>query len=396
MIFSDAEPIPAPAMAPVKTSRRRLTIGLPRSADAAERRFPLTPEGAAMLIERGLGVNMEAGASESIHYTDTRYSAAGVSIVRRPSALGCDMVISLAPPSVDDIRAMRRGAVLFMLFDASRLSAESTRALLDRHIIVIAIDLIRDDAEHTPFADILAEIDGRAALACAGSLLADSVHGKGILLGGIAGIVPCEVTVIGSGIAARAAARAASGAGAMVRMFDNDVYRLRDASRELGSWVITSAIHTHVLHNALRSADVVVYTGCQPADVVIGSDVAATMKKGVIVFDLTNGRGAAFPSMQTVDLAKASPAGTGNKINTRLCYINAGGAVPRTAAMALSNTFFTLLTRVVDFDSIDNALKFIPGLQCAALAFLGKAVNPAFARIADVRSVDINIFLNLS
>ncbi len=395
-MMSDADPIPMPELSPVKTSRRRLSIGLPKSADPAERRFPLTPEGAAMLIDRGFEVNMETGASESIHYTDTRYAAAGVNIAPRVTALGSDIVIYLAAPSVSDIRTMRRGAVLFTIFDATRLTAEAARALIDRHIIVIALDLIRDEADHTPFADILAEIDGRAAMACAGSLLADSYHGKGILLGGIAGIVPCEVTVIGSGIGAQAAARAASGAGATVRMFDNDIYRLRDASRQLGSWLITSALHPHVLHNALHSADVVIYTGTSPAEMLFDADAVAGMKAGVIVFDLTTGRGAAFPSLCTIDLSKASPSLCDPSRLGRICFINAGSAVPRTAAMALSNTLFTLLTRVVDFENIDNALKFIPGLQCAALAFLGKAVNPTFARIADMRAVDINIFLSLS
>lgn len=395
-MISDADPIPMPELSPVKTSRRRLSIGLPKSADPAERRFPLTPEGAATLIDRGIEVNMETGASESIHYTDTRYAAAGVNIVPRVTAMGCDIVIYLDAPSVTDIRTMRRGAVLLTLFDASRLTAEAARALIDRHIIVIALDLIRDEADNTPFADILAEIDGRAAMACAGSLLADSYHGKGILLGGIAGIVPCEVTVIGSGIGAQAAARAASGAGATVRMFDNDIYRLRDASRQLGPWLITSVLHPHVLNNALRSADVIIYTGCTPAEMVFDADAVAGMKSGVIVFDLTTGRGDAFPSLHTIDLSKASPSRCNPLRQGRLCYINAGSAVPRTAAMALSNTLFTLLTRVIDFENIDTALKFIPGLQCAALAFLGKAVNPAFARIADVRAIDINIFLSLS
>lgn len=395
-MISDADPIPMPELSPVKTSRRRLSIGLPKSADPAERRFPLTPEGAATLIDRGMEVNMEAGASESIHYTDTRYAAAGVNIVPRITAMGCDIVIYLDAPSVADIHTMRRGAVLLTLFDASRLTAEAARALIDRHIIVIALDLIRDDADNTPFADILAEIDGRAAMACAGSLLADSFHGKGILLGGIAGIVPCEVTVIGSGLGAQAAARAASGAGATVRMFDNDIYRLRDASRQLGPWLITSALHPHVLHNALRSADVIIYTGSTPTEMTFDADTVAGMKEGVIVFDLTTGRGDAFPSLHTIDLAKASPSRCNSLRRGRICYINAGSAVPRTAAMALSNTLFTLLTRVVDFENIDNALKFTPGLQCAALAFLGKAVNPAFARIADVRAVDIKIFLSLS
>ncbi|MDE5929885.1 MAG: alanine dehydrogenase, partial [Muribaculaceae bacterium] len=126
------------------------------------------------------------------------------------------------------------------------------------YINCIALDLIENSDSRKPFADILNEIDGRAALAIASSLLADSVHGKGILMGGVAGIVPCEVTVLGSGFDALAAARTAIGLGATVRMFDNDSYSLREADRMLGPAVITSAMHPRVLVSALRSADVVV------------------------------------------------------------------------------------------------------------------------------------------
>lgn len=173
------------------TGRRLFSIGLPRCCDPAERRFPLTPEGAAMLVEQGFDVRIESGAAATIHYTDNQYAAAGVRVTDRDETLGCDIVMHLAPLTPSDIRKMRRGAMLLTLSAFCRLTSPTIEALLNRHIITVAIDLIRDDRGNRPFADILSEIDGRAAMARASSLLADSVHGKGILLGGVAGIVPC-------------------------------------------------------------------------------------------------------------------------------------------------------------------------------------------------------------
>lgn len=387
------EPLEQPTA--TAAGRKIFSIGLPRCEDIAERRFPLTPEGAGLLVGQGFDVVMESGASATIHYNDQQYSSSGVRIGTRDDALRADIVMHLAPLAPSDVKKMRRGAMLLTLSSMCRQTASAVRALLDRSIITVAVDLIRDERGNSPFADILSEIDGRAAIARASSLLADSVHGKGILLGGVAGIVPCEVTVIGSGIAACAAARSASGAGALVRMFDHDVYRLRRAERELDSRIVTSALHPRVLNNALRSADVVVYTGVTPTT-VIDRETVGVMKRGVIIFDLTTDCGKAFPSVPTIDLALASPLDISLTEPSRACYINAGGAVARTAAMALSNTFFTMLSGIVDCDGVTNALKLLPGLQCAVLTFLGKAVNSSIARIVRQRHVDINIYLTLS
>lgn len=379
---------------PTATARRRFSIGLPACNSVNEKRFPLTPEGVRMLIDRGYRVIIEADAAAPIHYSDNAYARQGAMIADRASALATDIVIHLAPLSVSDISGMRRGAMLLSLLHADTLSRDTVAALLRRGIVSIAIDLIEDSRGNHPFADILAEIDGRAAIATASSLLADSRTGKGILLGGVAGIVPCEVTVIGSGIAATAAARSAIGLGATVRMFDNDVYSLRAAVRDLGPQVIGSAFHPKVVCSALASADVVIVTGGYPDHTVLGADIVASMKKGVLTFDLTSSPGTLFPSLPTVDLAAARPADN-TLCGNRVLYVNAGSAVPRTAAMALSNTFSTLLEDIVVLDGITNALKLTPGLRQGVVTFLGKLTNRRVASLVNARVVDINIFLPL-
>jgi len=392
-----AEPTATPLEQPVATaSRRRLfSIGLPKCLDRSERRFPLTPEGARMLIELGFSIRMESGAAETIHYTDNQYIAAGVKICSRAEAFGTDIVIHLSALTRADVKLLRRGALLLTLLSLARMQAETLMALLDRHVIALAIDLIRDDRGNRPFGDILAEIDGRAAMARASSFLADSVHGKGILLGGVAGVGPCEVTIIGSGIGACSAARSASGAGAIVRMFDHDVYRLRAASHELGPSVITSAMHPRVLTNALRTADVVIFSSVTPEFSFHAEDISC-MKRGVVIFDLTDNPGKAFPSLPTIDLALASPLDISPTEPSRACYVNAGSAVARTAAMALSNTFVTMFYQLTDCEGVTNALTLQPGLQCAVFTFLGKIVNRQVADLFGRRGVDIRIFLSLS
>ena len=353
----------------IGVNRRNITIGLPAPAPGEDRRFPLTPEAAGMLVERGFTVKMQQGGAAAIHYPDLRYQQQGVEIVDRAEALRTDMVIYLSPLSPADARGLKRGSMLMTLFPAVAADPEVVKTLLIKGIITIALDHITDDGGHTPFADILAEIAGRASMATASALLADSVHGKGILLGGIAGIVPCEVTILGSGIDAIAAAQSAMGLGATVRMFDNDAYRL-------------------------RSADVVVATDIRPLH-IISADVVAEMKAGVITFDLTAGVRSVFPSMPKVDLGNASAADN-TMDGRRVCYVNPANAVPRTVAMALSNTFLTMITEIFTCDGMTNALMLNRGLQNAALTFLGKPVNAEIGALVGLRAVDINLILQFS
>lgn len=394
MTSSEYTPLEQPAS--VSTASRGFTIGVPACRHEGERRFPLTPEGASRLIERGFRVKIESGASAPIHYTDNQYLRAGCDVVSRSEALQCEIVIHLSPLDMPDVRHLRRGSLLLTLLSTELVSKEYIKALMEKHTVAIALDLIEDEHGHRPFADILAEIDGRAAMAMAASLLADSEHGKGILLGGIAGINPCEVVILGSGIAAVSAARTATGMGAIVRMFDNDVYSLRHASRELGASLITSAMHPRVISGALHTADVIIATPTSDSSYTIDSEEAMLLKRGVLTFDLTDRGMSPFPSMQPIDLARDDSNKCRRPDGWRACYIHAGSAVPRTCAMALSNTLMTMLTSVCTCDGVHNALKLLPGLRKAAYLFLGKLVNEEIGERTGIRALDINLYLTLS
>lgn len=394
MTSADYTPLEQPSQ--VATASRGFTIGVPACRHESERRFPLTPEGANRLIERGFRVKIESGAAAPIHYTDNQYLRAGCDVVSRSEALQCEIVLHLSPLDMADVRHLRRGALLLSLLSPELVTKEYVKALMEKHTVAIALDLIEDEHGHRPFADILAEIDGRAAMAMAASLLADSEHGKGILLGGIAGINPCEVVILGSGIAAVSAARTATGMGAIVRMFDNDVYSLRHASRELGASLITSAMHPRVISGALHTADVIIATPTTDTSYSIDSDEAMLLKRGVLAFDLTDRRMSPFPSMQPIDLARADSNKCRRPEGWRACYIHAGSAVPRTCAMALSNTLMTMLTSVFTCDGVHNALKLLPGLRKAAYLFLGRLVNEEIGAKTGIRALDINLYLTLS
>lgn len=376
------------------TLHRRLTIGLPASCCCEERRFPLTPEGVTRLVERGFVVRIEQGAADVLNYPETRYTRQGAFIVSRDEALGCDIAVSMAPLRPRDVRNMRRGGLLLTLLHPEMQTADTIAPLLQRHITTLALDLIEDSEGNLPFGDILAEIDGRAAMTVAAMQLADPA-GKGILLGGVAGIVACEVVVIGSGIAACSAARAAQGMGATVRMFDNDVYRLRRSVSDLGQWVVASSLHPHVVSNALRSADVIV-AAAPSQEVILGTDAVSLMKTGVVIVDLSSMPGASFPSLPAIDVNNRAAIAEARRCSQRVALTNPGSLVPRTAAMAMSDTLLTTLERMFAFRSLSDALNGHRGLRTAVVTYLGRVVNQQIAKAAGMRPVDISIYLSLS
>jgi alanine dehydrogenase len=336
---------------------------------------------------------MESGAADCIHYTDADYAACGVEIGGRAKALGCDIVVYLPTPTASDAALLKAGALLFTNMNLDNSAVPALRALLQRHAICIRLDNIADHRGRRPFADILSEVGGCAAITAAAAMLADSVGGKGILMGGVAGIVPCEVLVTGSSIAAIAAARTALGLGATVRMFDNDTYSLRHASGQLGHGVAGSTFHPRVFENALRSADIIVATATDHAP-AIDADLTAMLKRGAICFDLTGGK--TFTALQAVPLNynwQSMP----RQPQQRLCITDCAMAVPRTVAMAMSNAFAALFDDIAVCDgAITNALRLNCCLRTGALTFLGKCVNARAAALLGVRTVDINLFLQFS
>lgn len=378
------------------TTPRSISIGLPASTLAADHRFPLTPEGAERLVERGFRVLMEEGAATPIHYPDEAYARRGVHICRRSEAIRADVVVSLGRLSPQDASMLKRGALLLGFLNATPADAPTLRILLERSVIALALENICEPGGRRPFADIIQEVAGRAAMSLASSLLADAVQGKGILLGGVAGVVPCEVMIIGSDMAAVAAGSTAIGLGAMVRVFDNNVYALRELLGKLGPGAVGSAIHPKVFESALRSADIVVATDTLTRDGIVDASLADLMKRGVICFDLTMRPGQAFPSLRLINLNEALPGDNPMGGPVRYCYINAGNAVPRTLAMALSNTFVNMLDEILVCDGAPNALRLNASLRKGVYTFLGKCVNEEAARVLGLRAVDIDFLIQYS
>lgn len=383
-------PTPQECPTTTLTAGAQLTVGFPATGQT-ERRFPITPEAASELTSAGCRLIMQEGAAASIQYGDSAYARAGVTIASRTEALGADLVVSLALPEPDDVAQMRRHSALLTLTNVftpggslTKGAHASLQAILERSITIVALDLIEDHHGNHPFADILAEVDGRAAIAIAASLLANPQLGKGILLGGVPGILPCETAIIGSSHAARAAARAASGLGSIVRIFDNDTFALRHALHSLGPWAIGSVLHRRTVETAVHSADIIILAERLPA---FHSEYRHTMKRGVVLIDLT---GESCTDCPVCQASEPEPPSADR------VFVNPGNAVPRTAAMAISNAIVGLFQTTRGFSGFTGALRLPPYISKAVLSYRGKIVNEDLATAAGARCTDLSLFISMS
>lgn len=376
----------------VKPGSRHLSIGLPAEHNGGEKRFPLTPEGVALLTREGFAVLIERGAGEGIKYSDLHYTEAGAQAVESGEVFRCDVVLKITPLNEEEAASIRPGGLLLTLLQPQYQSASVLKVLMQKRVTAVAIDRVVDDKGRYLFADILDEIDGRAAIVLASELLSNRSGGKGVLLGGVPGVAAAEVLIIGGGLAGRAAARAASGLGALVRIFDNDFYRLRATQLEVGPSVFTSNMHPHVLENAMRSADVVIGTEV-PDRGRLGMNYVEMMKRGALLFDLCMDQGGCF---ETSSCSEA-PC---NKVYEQCgvlhyCLSSVGSAVARMASMALSNLLVPLLMELNDPAMLYGHIKTDDRLRNAVYLFGGKLTHKELSLRLGLPYYDMALFMSM-
>ena len=284
----------------LKTDNQKVSavIGVPKENKEVDKRIPLTPESVALLVASGYRVLLEAGAGLSINYSDRYYAESGAEIVATTKeVLQADIVLKILPPTLDEVEVMKRGAVVFSFLYLHLLNKPLIELMLKKRINAAAYELMYDDTGTSPFVTTISEIEGSSSINLAAELLSNTHGGKGILLGGIPGISPTEVVIIGAGVAGTMAARSAMAMGASVKVFDNDINKLRNIRHELGDPLFTSTLQPNVLRNVFRSADVVI-GAMQYINKIhfyrISSDLIREMKKGAIIIDLRMAQGGCF------------------------------------------------------------------------------------------------------
>lgn len=374
----------------------RLLLGIPRERDKSERRLPLTPEAIAILTQAGHRVWVETGAGLGINYADTHFVEAGAEIKATPQEVyQADIVLKILPPTLAEIDCMRPRTTLLSFVPLNILSKEVFLRMMAKRITAVAYELITDEWHRIPMLNVTSEIEGSASITIASELLSNTQGGKGILLGGIPGVSPTEVVIIGAGNAGTVAARAAIALGAFVKIFDDDLNKLRAIHQTLGQGLFTSTFHPNVLQNAFRSADVVIgamrYINAR-RHFVISKELVHAMKKGALLIDLRISQGGCFET--TCCLSPADPPVFEQYGVLHYARPNVSNRVARTTSMAYSNILVPLLLGLGDAGSLVAWISSNRGFHEGVYLYNGAAVNEYVAHSFNLSSNNLDLFLS--
>jgi len=372
----------------------RLSIGIPKENTEVETRLTLTPEGVAIVTEEGHSIYIQRGAGEGMSYSDLQFSEAGAFMVDDASEVfGTDIVLKIAPPTIDELNLMQDRSSILSMLQLTNLSADCIKLMMKKKMNAIAYELIRDEQKAFPVVSSISEIEGNTAIAVAAELMSNERGGKGLLLGGIAGITPTEVLILGAGITGSVAARTALALGAQVKIFDHDINKLRKIQHYLGQQVFTSVIQPAVLFRALATADAVIgnlryISGSERF--MVSEDLVKTMKPGAIIIDMSVDQGGCFETSECRTLK--NPVYEKHGI-IHYCVPNISARVARTSSMALSNIFAPILLKVGNSGSIKSAISESSGFCHGAYIFGGVLVNHLIGDYYGITSNDIGLLL---
>lgn len=372
----------------------RLSIGIPKENANIETRLALTPEGVAIVTEEGHSVYVQRGAGEPMSYSDLQYSEAGAYMVDDASEVfGADIVLKVTPPTIEELNMMHDRSSILSMLQLSNLSAESIKLMMKKKMNAVAFELIKDEQKAFPVVSSISEIEGNTAIAVAAELMSNERGGKGLLLGGVAGITPTEVIILGAGITGSVAARTALALGAQVKIFDHDINKLRKIQHYLGQQVFTSVIQPAVIFRALATADAVIgnlryINGSERF--MISEDLVKTMKPGAIIIDMSVDQGGCFETSECRTLQ--NPVYERHGV-IHYCVPNISARVARTSSMALSNIFAPIMLKVGNSGSVRSAISESVGFRHGAYVFGGVLVNNLVGNYYGIAANDIGLLL---
>lgn len=378
----------------LERKQKKLVLGLPNELEKGENRICLTPESVQLLVATGHEVFVQRGAGEGTRYSDCEYSDAGAMIVdSQEEVYAADIVLKATSVSLADTAYMHDRQIILSPLKLADLRKEAIVEMMQRRVTAVGFDILKDADGFFPVVRIMSEIAGNSAIMIASEYLNNSRGGKGIILGGVSGITPTEIIILGAGTLGEFAARTALGLGATVKVFDHSLTRLRHLNEVLGQKVFTSVFHKPVLEKALASADVVIGAmRCfeHVANIVVTEEQVRLMKKGAVIVDMSVDHGGCIETSGPTTLEK--PVYTYEGV-IHYCVPNVLSRVARTASIAYSNIFLPLLESVACEGGFNSAIRLNEGLREGVYIYNGILTKHVIADKFGLISRDINLLL---
>jgi alanine dehydrogenase len=373
---------------------KSLLIGIPKEIAFQENRIGLIPDAVGVLVANGHEVMVESGAGEGSRYSDHDYAEAGARIVfEKEEVYKCPILVKTAPPVEADLPYLQMHQIIISPLHLSALKKELVEKLMAKKITALAIENIKDENQNYPILRSMGEIAGSAVMLIAGQYLSNFNQGKGVLLGGISGVPPTKVVIIGADIIGEFATRNALALGASVKVFDNNVSRLQRLQNNLGQRVWTSVLEPKILAKQLKTCEVAVgalRNEIGRAPIVVTEEMVAAMRPGSIIIDVAIDRGGCFETSELTN--HEHPVITKhNVIHYGVPNIPSGFA--RTASQAISNVLMPLLIQVGDQGGLEEIIWQQVHLREGIYLYKGALTDFYISEKFQLKFTDLNLLI---
>lgn len=376
----------------VKPQGQQLHIGIPKETAFQENRIALTPDAVGVLVSNGHQVVIEHNAGDAAHFRDKDYSEAGAKIVYEKSEVfKAPLLVKSAPVVEEDLPFLQPNQLLVSPIHLSAMKAEFLEKMMEKKITAFSFENLKDDSGTYPIVRSMSEIAGSAVMLIAAQYLGSANHGKGVLLGGISGIPPTKVIILGAGIVGEYAARAAMALGASVKIFDNSVYRLKQLQNNIGHRLWTSVIEPKILSKQLKTCEVAVgalssQSGRTP--IVVTEEMVSNMRPGSVIIDVSIDRGGCFETSEITSHEHPIFLKYG-VIHYGVPNIPSGFA--RTASQAISSVLMPLLLEASEEGGFENLIWHQLHLRSSIYLFKGSLTDFHLSERFDLKFTDLNL-----
>lgn len=391
-IASEFALFPKEEPAEVQQKPNKLFIGIPKEKAFQENRVPLTPETVSILVNNGHRIIIESKAGEGSHFTNAAYEEAGAEVVaNRKKVFQADILIQVTPPSMKELDMFQTHQTLISPIHLPTLTDDCVKSLMAKRISTLAFEYIKDDGNTFPFVRSMSEIAGSAVILQAAELLSGNKKGKGILFGGIAGVPPVKVVILGSGMVGEYATRAALGLGAEVRLFDNNVYKLMRLQNNISRRLHTSFIYPEKLMEELKDADVVIgaiHSESGRTPLIVTEEMISRMKPGSIVMDVSIDQGGCFETSQVT--THDEPTFVYNDI-IHYGVPNIPSRVSRTASYAISNILSNILIKASNIGGFEKLLQHDQATRHGVYIYKGRLTNQHLGEKFGIKYTDLDL-----
>jgi alanine dehydrogenase len=360
----------------------KMNIGILNEISKGESRVGLTPGKVQYLVERGHTVYFEKGAGNASHFFDEEYSRAGGQIQYSAEEVfgRSDMMIMIAPLSLLELEMLHENQIILSFFRLGDRPTQILKGMLDKKVTAIGYEIIEEDDGELPVLTTMSEISGQLSIQIAGSLLEAPNGGRGIMIGGVPGVHPANILILGAGVVGTSAARAALGLGAKVYILDSDIKKLRIIDSVFNKMAVTLISNKYNLNRFLPLMDVVIGAVLIHGDIsphVITADMLKIMKRGSVIMDISIDQGGCVETSRPTTIKH--PTFIRDDV-IHYCVPNMPSLVPRAATYALTNTSKRYIYAIAD-QGIEECIKADPSLVRGIYAYNGKCTHRKLCEI---------------